>query len=202
MCSAAAGSGSSARRSGLSIPGVERLSPFESISFTLYASGEWRTRERLGRASALWLVLCWGDREGNVSGREGTPKLAERDEAEGARRSHGRNVYSRWAYVYIYVYSLCCKRYPSSITEHLKVLGRVDSSTTCFAGIHMLCLPTLVAPLQTAICCTELSPTKVPLLYLIILCYILTIFPCYHCYSAVLHFPHYPIYKLLSSHGQ
>jgi hypothetical protein len=35
MCGAAAGSGSSARRSGLSIPGVERLSPFESISFTL-----------------------------------------------------------------------------------------------------------------------------------------------------------------------
>jgi hypothetical protein len=67
MCGAAAGSGSSARRSGLSIPGVERLSPFESISFTLYASDEWSkedSRKARPGLAALWLVLCWGDREG------------------------------------------------------------------------------------------------------------------------------------------
>jgi hypothetical protein len=54
-------------RGGVACRFLECLSPFESISFTLYASDEWSkedSRKARPGLAALWLVLCWGDREG------------------------------------------------------------------------------------------------------------------------------------------
>jgi hypothetical protein len=89
------------------------------------------------------------------------------------------------------MYSLCRKKYSSSITdstllEHSCFPCGDCRCTACRLWWHTLCC--------NAVCCTELSPTKVPLLYLI-LC--VTVLPCYHCYSAVLHFPHSHVYKLM-----